>query len=312
MHTIAIDQFGQRPTLHELPVPRPGRGEVLLRVHAEGVNPVDWQVAEGWMRGNTEYHFPMVLGFDVAGVIEECGPGVEDFTAGDEVFGSSGKLSEGTYAEYAVLDARTIARMPETLSFEQAAAIPIAAHTAMQALDELQAQPGDVVLIIGASGGVGSFAVQMAAQRGCTVIATARREDASFVLSLGATATIDYTNEDVVDAVRERFPIGIDVVLDVVSDREQLERIAGLLSAGGRIASTIGAVDDEALRRLAVQGRNVDARITRAGLERLAELFDSGRLHTPVTNTFPLVDAPDAIEQSETGHVRGKLVLTIP
>lgn len=313
MRAIAVDQFGDTPTLHDLPLPEPGEGEVLIAVRAAGVNPFDWKVIQAPMGEKAQYHFPFILGFDAAGVVERVGAGVSDLKAGDALFGMIRKpfFGEGTYAEYVTAPASVVARKPASLTFEQAAAVPMPALTALISIDTLRIASGETLLIAGATGGVGSYAVQLAARRGAHVIATALPEDAEYMRDLGAAETIDYKSTGLLEAVRAAHPEGIEAVLDLVSGADALGRIATVLKKGGRLATTLYAADEPAFAAKGITAANIVNQPSRQLLDRLVQMIDAGKLTVPLQKTFPLEQAPEAIGQSRSGHVRGKLVLKV-
>ncbi|MBI3805202.1 MAG: NADP-dependent oxidoreductase [Nitrospirae bacterium] len=313
MRAIAVDRFGDTPTLHDLPRPEPGEGEVLIAVRAAGVNPFDWKVIQAPMGDHFKYHFPFILGVDTAGVVERVGPGVNDLKVGEALFGMIRKpvFGEGTYAEYVTAPASVVAKKPASLTFEQAAAVPMPALTALTSVDTLQIGEGETLLIVGATGGVGSYAVQLAARRGAHVIATALTEDAEYMRDLGASETIDYRSTDLVEAVKGAHPDGIDALLDLVSDAEKFNRIAATLKKGGRLATTLYVADEEAFAAQGITAANIANQPSRPLLERLVQMIDAGKLTVPLQKIFPLEQAPAAIEQSRSGHVRGKRVLKI-
>jgi NADPH:quinone reductase-like Zn-dependent oxidoreductase len=244
-------------------------------------------------------------------VVERVGAGVTRFAEGDEVFGYLFKpvLGGGAYAEYVSAPADIVAKKPETVGFAEAAALPTPGLAAMELLDAVNVGDGGTLLIVGATGGVGSFAVQLAASRGIRVVATARSANEAFVRKLGAVETIDHTTEDLVGSVLVTHPEGIEAVVDVVSDREALGRIARLVKRGGRVASSVYAADAEGLARRGIEATNVSAGPDARRLAELARLVDAGELSVKPERAFPLEEAPEALEASRTGHVRGKLVL---
>jgi NADPH:quinone reductase-like Zn-dependent oxidoreductase len=293
--------------LAEVARPEPGPTEVLVRMAAAGVNPVDWKVrARGGLLGQP----PFTVGWDIAGVVEEVGFGVTRFAPEDRVFGMPRFPREAAaYAEYVSSPSRQLARTPERLSDVEAAALPLAGLTAWQTLVETaDVQPGQRVLIVAASGGVGHLAVQIAKARGAYVIGTARAAKHSFLTELGADETVDYTSE----AVEERVS-DIDVVLDLVGGEESANTLQTLRDGGIFIAVPSGA-GIELLRELAgdrVRVTSILVEPDRAGLESLADLVERGKLRTHVSQTFPLEDASRAHELGETGRTQGKLVLTV-
>src|ERR671911_1090302 len=203
MRAIAEDEFGGPVTLMNLPIPQIGADEVLIRVRAAGVNPFDWKVADGVLKDEKEHRFPLILGFDAAGVIERVGTDVTRLFEGDEVYGYLSKpvMGMGTYAEHVGAPAAIVAKKPESVGFAEAAALPTPALTALDLVDAVDPKERDTVLIVGATGGVGSYVVQLAARRGARVIATARQANEAFVGELGAAETIDHTREDLVGSV---------------------------------------------------------------------------------------------------------------
>ncbi len=291
----------------DVPQPEPAPTEVLVRVGAAGVNPVDWKVrARGGFLGEP----PFTVGWDVAGTVEALGPGVTRFAVGDRVFGMPRFPRQAAcYAEYVTSPSRQLARTPEALSDVEAAAIPLAALTAWQALVETaDVQPGQRVLVLGAAGGVGHFAVQIAKRRGANVIGTARAAKHEFLAELGADEAVDYTQQPVEEAVSD-----VDVVLDLVGD-ESTARTVGTLRDGGLFivvpsAAGLDPLKEAAGDRVRVTGILVEP--DRAGLEALAGLVESGHLRPHVSARFALEDAARAHEAGETGRTQGKLVLTV-
>ena len=203
MRAIAKETFGGPMAPIDLPTPEIGDGEVLIRVRAAGINPFDWKVANGALRDRMKHRFPMILGFDAAGVIERIGADVTGFAEGDEVYGYLFKpvIGTGTYAEYVGAPANIVARKPVNVGFAEAAALPTPGLTAMDLVDAVEIGVGETVLIVGATGGVGSYATQLAARRGAHVIATARRTDGALVRELGAVETVDHTAEDTLSLI---------------------------------------------------------------------------------------------------------------
>jgi NADPH:quinone reductase-like Zn-dependent oxidoreductase len=313
MRAIAEDEFGGPVTLMNLPIPEIGADEVLIRVRAAGVNPFDWKVADGVLKDEKEHRFPLILGFDVAGVIERVGTDVTRLFEGDEVYGYLSKpvMGMGTYAEHVGAPAAIVAKKPESVGFAEAAALPTPALTAMDLVDAVDLGDGETVLIVGATGGVGSYAVQLAARRGARVIATARQANEAFVRELGATETIDHTREDLGEAVRAAHPDGIEAIIDVVSDPEALGRMAGLVKEGGRIASSVSAADVESLALRSIEAKNISMQPSAQRLEELSWMVDTGEISVRLERTFPLENAREALEESRTGHVRGKIVLLV-
>jgi NADPH:quinone reductase-like Zn-dependent oxidoreductase len=293
--------------LVEVPRPEPGPTEVLVRVTAAGVNPVDWKVrARGGLLGAP----PFTVGWDVAGVVEAVGFGVTRFIAGDRVFGMPRFPREAAaYAEYVTSPSRQLARIPDGLGDIEAAGLPLAGLTAWQTLVETaDVQPGQRVLILAAAGGVGHLAVQIAKARGTYVIGTASSAKHPFLTELGADEAIDYTSE----AVEERVS-DVDVVLDLVGNESSARALATLRDGGIFIAVPSGTgvqpLRDLAGDRVRVTGILVEP--DRVGMEAIAELVITGALRAHVSRTFPLAQAARAHELGETGRTQGKLVLTV-
>jgi NADPH:quinone reductase-like Zn-dependent oxidoreductase len=293
--------------LAEVARPEPGPTEVLVRMVAAGVNPVDWKVrAHGGLLGQP----PFTVGWDVAGVVEEVGFGVTRFAVGERVFGMPRFPREAAaYAEYVTSPSRQLARTPESLSDIEAAALPLAGLTAWQALVETaDIQPGQQVLILAAAGGVGHLAVQISKARGAYVIGTARSAKHTFLTEVGADETIDYTSEAVEERIRD-----VDVVLDLVGD-ETTRRALPTLRNGGIFITVPSGAGVEALRELAgdrVRVTGILVEPDRVGMEAIAELAATGALRAHVAGTFPLEQAARAHELGETGRTQGKLVLTV-
>ena len=308
MRAIGIHEFGGRDKLQllELPEPKVPPDFVKIEIRAAGVNPVDWKIREGRSEPRFPVVFPVVPGWDAAGVVAEVGPAVTEFAPGDEVYAYCRKhfLGEGTYAEYVSVPDAYVARKPESLSFEQAAAIPLAGLTAYQALFLAAGlTAGERVLVSAAAGGVGSFAVQLAIDAGAEVIGVASEQHRDRVLELGAYEIVD-RSRDVVVAVRELVPDGVDVGFDLYGH----ERLGDTVRDEGRLVS-IAAPPSYSERGIVAS--YVFVRPDGELLEELAALADDGRLVVDIAEVLPLEEAARAHELSEAGHVRGKLVLRI-
>ncbi|MEA2509171.1 MAG: hypothetical protein QOG21_1253 [Actinomycetota bacterium] len=312
MRAYATEAFGEAGTVRDLPVREPGPGEVRIRVEATGTNPVDNAILQGYLKDMLEHRFPLVPGIDASGTIDAVGTDVTEWSVGDSVFGASGKpyFGEGTYAEYTTMSSGSIASKPDGVPHESAAAIPTAGVTALMLLNALEPVEGQVILAIGTTGGVGSYFVQLAAQRGARVIGVSRAENADYVRSLGAEDVIDYSAEDVGEAIANRFAEGIDAIADMVGDKEELASALAHLNAGGRVASCVGTVDEMDLSAREVTGQNVMAVVTNERLDHLVTARSEGRLRDPDIETLPLDQAVEALARLTSRHVRGKLVLT--
>jgi NADPH:quinone reductase-like Zn-dependent oxidoreductase len=313
MRAIAIDAFGGPGQLRltDLPDPKVGPDFVLIGIRGAGVNPVDIAVVAGALEPAFEHHFPLVPGWDAAGVIEAVGPAVVDLRPGDEVYAYCRKteIHLGTYAERVSLPAAAVARKPAGASFVEAGGIPLAGLTAYQALTEaLEVRSGDAVVISAGAGGVGHFAVQIAKALGATVIATASRANHELLNELGADVTIDYHDGAVAEGVRDATAGGADAALDLIGG-DSLAALRASLRAGGRIASVLDP--DPAADRPDLRGRYIFVRPSAADLDALTALFDDGRMRVVVSETFPLERAADAQRLVAEHHTRGKVVLEV-
>lgn len=313
MRAFSVEAFGEPGSIRDLPTPDPAEGEVLVRVGVAGINPVDNAVIRGYLRDMMEHRFPLVPGADASGVVDAVGEGVVHWSPGDEVFGVVGKASMGggTLAELVTMSAGTIARRPAAVDRQAAAALPLSGVTALAMIDALALEAGQTVLAIGATGGVGSYFVQLARGRGARVVAVCRAENAEYARGLGAQDVIDYRASDVADALRSRYPGGIDAIADLHGDRAGVARLAEQVRAGGAVASAVGAADEEALASRGVRAANVAGLATTASLEALARMLEAGDLVNPEIRSYPFAEAGEALAAVATGHVRGKLVVEI-
>jgi NADPH:quinone reductase-like Zn-dependent oxidoreductase len=311
MKALALEQLGQNPSFRDLPVPEPARDEVLIRVAAVGMNPFDAFVVAGNAQAYMEYRFPLVPGADASGTIAAVGEGVDEWAVGDEVFGSGGKMyvGEGTLADFATLSTASIARRPPAIDHRTAAAIPIAGTNALLSVEALDISPGDVVVAIGATGGVGTFLTQLATRRGAHVVAVCSTANLDYARSLGAAEVIDYTTQDVVEAVRAAHPDGIDGIADMHGDRTELGLLAEQLRSGGRATSSVMAADVEALAARGIKAANIIAWVSTATLDLLAGMLVRGEILLPAIRAFPMTQATDALDLVGTHHVRGKVVV---
>lgn len=305
MRAFTLDSFDTPPRLRiDLPAPTAGPKEVLVRVHASSVNGADVPIAAGMLKDMVEYEFPVTLGRDFAGGVEQVGSAVSRYKAGDEVYAflpaADPNVHKGSWGEKVVVREDAIARKPESVDFATAGAAPLAGITALAAFDALELSEGDPVLGIGAAGGVGSFFVQLAAAAGANVIVPGLPEDHEYLRGLGAAEVID-RNPDVTAQVREQHPEGVDAILDLVSFTPD----DSLLKQGGRLASTLGAAGEGPRRA------NLMASATTANLERVAELLNTGALRVHIQHTYPLEQAGTALEALPGTHTQGKLAITI-
>ena len=287
--------------LLDLPVSTPGPGQLLVRVRAAGVNPADWKRRDGMrMPGGPPPEFPVVMGGEVAGVVEATGTGAGDFSPGDAVFGNT---ATGGFAEYTLLPVDLAAHKPPTVPFVDAATLPSAAATGYDAVHQLALSPGATLLIVGIGGGVGSTAAQLARHHGVTVVGTAGPAKRGFVESLGATHVV--YGAGAVDRIRAAAPGGVDAILDTVGG-EALAEVAPLLADRSRLVSA----GDRALAA-ELGGAFVARTRNRATLEAVARLVVEGVLRPSVTVTYPLARAGDAMRAVEAGHAQGKIVIEV-
>ena len=315
MKAIAIDEFGGEDTLQlmDLPLPKVKEGEILVKVKAAGVNPVDWKIREGYLKDLFPHEFPVILGWDAAGVVEEVGNDVGRFKQGDEIFAYCRKpiVHGGAYAEYSALEEEHAAIRPKNISFEEAASIPLAALTAYQSLfDAAKINPGETLLIHAAAGGVGGFGVQLAKDHGAVVWVTASEGNKKYVKDLGASQVVDYTKEDFREAVRSQYPDGVDVVFDCVGG-EVLRKSAEIVKRGGRLVTIVDDPTD--LPRSDIQKEFVFVAPNSGQLTELARMVEQGRLKTHLSQVFDfgVEEAKKAHELSESGHTRGKMVIAV-
>ena len=313
MRALHVPAAGQRPQLSDLPVPEPGEGQVLIRVKAAGLNAIDNGIAAGMMAEMMEHAYPLVLGRDAAGVVAATGPGVTGIAVGEEVFGHvllAPPIQAGTLAEYALLPAAGTAPKPAGLDWVAAAALPLAGAAASAAVDAVGPKPGDVVLLVGAAGGVGSYAVQLLAAKGASVLATGTPADTERLTGLGAATVLDYTTAPVADQVRAAYPGGIDALIDLVSYApDDLPLTA--LRKGGKVASSLGAASDEALAADGLTGSNIMAMPTREVIAALAGQVADGTLKVDVETILPLANAADGLATLASGEARGKIVVQV-
>jgi len=305
MRAITYAEFGDASVLHlsEIPEPNPGPDEVIVEVRAVGINPVDWKSRQGYLEGMIHTVFPAVPAWDVAGVVTRLGADTPEFEVGDEVFAYARKdmLHAGMLAERVAVPVRALARKPVTMSFEEAAAVPLAGLTALRTVRRAEVAAGDRVLIHNGSGGVGSFAIQLALVAGASVTATASARNHDYLRSLGATP-IEY-GEGLAERALAAQPDGYDVVLDYVG-KDAVLASTSLLREGTRLV-TIAAGKSA----IELGGSVVWVRPDAAGLAELAALIDAGKLRVEVAGTYSLADTAAAYRELETGHVRGKLVI---
>ena len=305
MKAIRIHQYGGPEVLAQVEMqrPTPAPDEVLIKVHAASINPIDWKLRAGHVKEVFPLTFPSTLGWDVSGTVEEAADKATQFKRGDEVYAL---VKGGGYAEYVVAKATVVAKKPRTLDHVHAAAVPVTGLTAWQALFEVaQLRAGQKVLIHAAAGGVGNFAVQLAKARGAYVIGTASSKNHAFLSDLGVDKAVDSQKTRFEDAVRD-----MDVVLDTVGGETQ-ERSFKVLKKGGILVSLVQPPSQELATKYGVRALFYGGHASSSDLAEIAKLIDDGKVKTVVETVLPLAEARRAHELSETGHARGKIVLKI-
>ena len=313
MRALHVPAAGAQPELGELPTPAAAEGTVLVRVKAAGLNPIDNGIAAGMMAGMIPHEYPLVIGRDAAGVVEAVGDGVDHVSVGDEVLGHvllAPPIQAGTLAEYAVLPAASVTAKPQGLDFVTAAALPLAGAAAAQTVAAVDPQAGQTVLVHGASGGVGSFAVQLLAARGVTVVATGKPADAARLTALGASQVIDHTAGPVVEQVRAAHPDGVDALVSLYGMDASATPIAAVRT-GGKVAGVAGVPDEATLTAAGLTGGAVMASPTADVLAPLAEQAAAGTLQVPVADVLTLDQAAEGLGRLATGGAGGKLVVTL-
>lgn len=308
MKAIRIHDYGGPEVLEleEAPTPMPEDDEVLIKVYATSVNPVDWKIREGLRKDKFPADLPLILGWDVSGVIEKAGNDVHKLKPGDEVYGRPDPTKDGAYAEYIAVKANQVALKPKSLDHIHAASVPLAGLTAWQGLfDRGHLQKGQSVLIHAASGGVGTFAVQFAKWKGAYVIGTTSESNKSFVRQLGADEVIDYHNERFEDKLNN-----IDLVFDTIGGETQ-HRSLNVIKPGGRLITTVKPENIEEARKRHIYIEGYTAQSYPEQLEQIAELIDEGVVQPVISAVMNLDEAAKAQKLSEEGHVRGKIVMKV-
>ena len=308
MKAVRIHNYGGPEVLkfEDVPRPQPATGDVLIRVHAAAVNPVDWKIREGHLKDHITYSLPFIPGWDVSGVVAAAGPGVTKFETGDEVFSRPDIARNGAYAEYIVVRETEVASKPKSLDHLHSAAIPLAALTAWQALfDTGGLGAGQKILIHGASGGVGSFAAQLAKWKGAYVIGTASRRNQSFLRQSGVDEPIDYEKTRFEEIVHDA-----DIVFDTIGGDTQ-RRSWQVLKRGGILVSIVSPPPQEEAAKHGVRAGYLFMHPDSDELAEIARLVDAGMVKPWVETVLPLAEARRAQKLSEGGHTRGKIVLTV-
>ncbi|MFI7708072.1 NADP-dependent oxidoreductase [Nonomuraea sp. NPDC049480] len=313
MRALHVPAAGAPPQLGDLPTPQVAPGHVLIKVKAAGLNPFDNVIAAGLMADRVPHEYPLILGRDAAGVVDAVGEGVDHVKPGDEVFGHvlfAPPVQAGTLAEYALLPAATVVVKPAGLGFAAAAALPLAAAAASAAIDHVDPQPGQVVLINGATGGVGLYALQLLAARGVTVVATGTDADAVPLTALGATTVVDYTSGSVADQVRAAYPDGVDALINLVGSTPA-EIPLDAVRKDGAVATTTMVPDAGMFAAAGLTGATVFAHPIRETIAPLAEQAAAGALAIDVHTVLPLERAAEGLATLAAGKARGKIVVTV-
>jgi NADPH:quinone reductase len=311
MRAFTLASLQDPPGLREdLPTPQIGPDQLLVRAQASSANAIDASIAAGFLKDMVPHELPVLLGRDFAGVVEQVGDDVSGYAVGDRVFGAVAAMGatvhDGAWAELLAVPAQSVAHLPAEVDLAQAGAAPWAGLTALAAADALGLGQGETVLVIGASGGVGAFAVQLAARTGATVLAPGLPEDHDYLRGLGVAEVLD-RDGDIPAQVRERHPDGVDALLDLTSQSpDQLNTYAAVVREGGRVASSLGAAGEGPGRA------NVSAVATAEQLDRLAGLLADGTLTVPIQASYPLAQAGQALNALASQHTQGKLAITLP
>ena len=308
MNAIRMHSYGGPEVLQYEDAPRPQlrKDEVLIRVHAAGVNPLDWKVRAGLSNGTVQHKLPLIPGWDVSGVVDEVGAGASQFKKGDEVIAMADPTRDGAYGDYIAVCEAALAPKPKSLHHVRAAAVPLSALTAWRSLFYLgHLQSGQRILIHGASGGVGHFVVQLAKWKGAHVLATASTKNQELLRKLGANETIDYTSQKF-EEVAEK----VDLVLDTIGGDTQ-QRSWRVLNKGGALVSLVQLPSEQKARRFGVRGILCSVQPDGVQLSKIAELIDSAKLKPIIDRILPLSEARRAHELSQNGHIRGKIVLRV-
>ncbi|MFC2947104.1 NADP-dependent oxidoreductase [Virgibacillus sediminis] len=310
MKAIVINEYGNVSKLKEQEMPTPDLGEkqVLVEMHATSVNPIDWKAREGYLQEKLPFDFPIILGWDAAGVVAGVGSQVKNFAVGDRVFARPDTTNRGTYAEYTVVDENLLARIPEEISYEEAAAAPLTALTAWQCLvDFSNVKKGDKVLIHAGSGGVGSYAIQLAKHFGAYVATTASGRNEEFVKELGADQFINYQEEDFEQALED-----FDIVVDTLGGEAQ-QKSFSVLKEGGKLVSIVEPPEETAGAAKRIKSGFHWLEPDGRQLAEIAALMVTGEVKSHVGHKFPLTEegVKEAHKLSESGHAKGKIVINI-
>ena len=263
MRAFALDAFGQPGSIHEVPEPEPAEGQVRVRVVAAALNPFDNAVLGGYLKDRMEHRFPLIPAGDFSGTVDALGSGVTGFAVGDPVFGVTGKMyfGEGTLGEKTTASAGTIAKRPHSMEDAEAAALPLAGVSALMCVDAVAPKPNEVVVVVGAAGGIGSYAVQIAKARGAHVVGVTVKENFDYVKGLGADEVIDRTSGDVLEALKSKHKDGVAAIIDTGSDAASLAHLSGALHKGGTVVSMKGAAAPDELEKHGLKGVNIQTQV---------------------------------------------------
>ena len=311
MKTAQINKYGGEEVLEinsKVSKPQAEEGKIVVEVHAAGINPIDWKIRQGYMAQMMPLQFPATMGGDFSGVVTEVGGGVLGLSVGDEVYGQAGVLlgGSGSFAEYASAPAQNVAKKPKNISHEEAASLPLAGVSAIQALFEnINLKKGQKILIHGSAGGIGSFAIQLAKYLGAYVYATASAKDIKYVKGLGADNVIDYKSQKFEDIAKD-----CDAVFDPIGG-ETYTRSFDVLKKGGVVVSMAEQPNKELMEKYGVQAVNQFTQPNRERLDKLVGLVEQGTVKVHIDKTFSLDEASEALSYMETGHPKGKVVLQV-
>ncbi|RFA33322.1 NADPH:quinone reductase [Virgibacillus dokdonensis] len=310
MKAIIINQYGHANQLQERDVPKPQikDNQVLVEMHATSINPIDWKVREGYLKEMLPLEFPIILGWDAAGIVQEIGSSVTKFKTGDRVFARPATSAQGTYAEYTAIDEDKLALLPENITFDEAAAVPLAGLTAWQCLFDFgQVKANDKVFIHAGSGGVGTYAIQFAKHVGAYVATTASENNKELVESLGADKFINYKKEDFTEIIKD-----YDLVIDTIGGEVQ-EKSMHVLKEGGKLVSIVQPPNEALAKELGITAGFLWLQANGKQLEEIAKLMESGHVKSIVGHHFPLTQegVQQAHQLSETHHAKGKIIINM-
>ncbi|ANF94756.1 NADP-dependent oxidoreductase [Paenibacillus bovis] len=310
MKAIVIEQYGDKDQLKEMEVPHPVPAEhqVVVKLKATSINPIDWKLRAGYLKDMMDWEFPIILGWDAAGVITEVGSAVTEWKIGDKVFARPDTTRFGTYAEYTLVDDHLLAPLPPAISYQEAASVPLAGLTAWQALfDHGQLKAGEKVLIHAGAGGVGSLAIQLAKNAQAHVITTASAQNAEFLKSLGADEVIDYKATNFAEVLSD-----IDLVFDTMGGDIQKDSFKVLKRDTGRLISIVGQPDEDIAREMNITAKSIWLQPDGKQLQELGQLMEQRKVNAIVGTEIPFSEEGlrKAHELSETHHAKGKIVIT--